>query len=665
MPAPRGPLFGREADLDHLVSLLTDRERPVLTLTGPGGVGKTSLAQAVAGRVAADFPGGVTFVDLAGTTDPSAVLPALASALGVPEEAGQGPNALAPYLADRRLLLVLDNLEQVLDCAPHLAELVVRCPDLVLLTTSRAPLRIRSEREVRVEPLGEEDAVRLFLERANAAGAELRPGDHTDAIAALCREADGLPLAIELSASAASSLGVDALRDRVLTAGADGLRDLPARQRSMEATLDWSIDLLDPDAVEVLGLLSVLTGGFSLGAAAAVSGREVLAEVRTLREHSLLTRVDDVAGEARFRLLEPVRQYAGRRWDTSEPAVAGLATYVVETARELAPCATRLERRHRPGPPRLRHRAGPELAWSGSSSSGRFDEVASVLVDCWLYLALRGRAQEGRAWIEALRDQTMSDVSRARWLVASAGLHNLMGEAAPARRDAEAALALVHASGPAELVAEASVLAGMGAVFAGDVEGAARLLDRGEGVVDPDRMPWLAAHLRIARGQAALVSGDVVQAETLLREAEEQARSLGNPFTLATTLNVLANVTELRDDHASSAALLAEAVELSAEGAMGWTLAYSLPALAGVAVRVGAARDRRPPLRCLGVLLRPARRRDVVPDDAGAGRARPHRGPVRAGRGRLPRGVGRRPGRDCGRRRRPGPGPQAARTRVM
>ena len=140
-----------------------------------------------------------------------------------------------------------------------------------------------------------------------------------------------------------------------------------------------------------------------------------------------------------------------------------------------------------------------------------------------------------------------------------------------------------------DLAVEAVVLAATGAVFLGDVDAAVDLVDRGDRLVDPARMPWHEAHLRIARGQAALVGGDVAQAERFLREAETLARSLGNPFTLATTLNVLANVTELRDDHAASALLLAEAVELSAEGSMGWTLAYSLPALAGVAVRIGEA----------------------------------------------------------------------------
>jgi hypothetical protein len=174
LPVPQGPVLGRDAEIEALAGLVTGGGARLVTLTGPGGVGKTTLAFMVAGRVTAGFPGGVTLVDLAATTDAGAVLPAVATALGVPEgDYGRTPAGLAPYLEQRRLLLVLDNLEQVLDCAAELAELVTRCPDIVVLATSRAPLRVRPEREHRVAPLGEQDAVRLFLERANSAGRTL------------------------------------------------------------------------------------------------------------------------------------------------------------------------------------------------------------------------------------------------------------------------------------------------------------------------------------------------------------------------------------------------------------------------------------------------------------------------------------------------------------
>ena len=215
----------------------------------------------------------------------------------------------------------------------------------------------------------------------------------------------------------------------------------------MEATLDWSVGLLDGNVVEVLGRLSVLAGGFSLAAAHSVAGREVLDEVRTLREHSLLTRVDEVGEDTRLRLLEPVRQYAVRRWGIDESAVAGLAAYVVETTHEqesslrgpdLVAALDLLDADE------AHVRTG--VAWLVDEQ--RWDDVASVLADSWLHRALRGRGREARSWIEQLADQPMADVSRARWLVASAGLFNVLGEAASVRRDAEAALTLVHASGP-------------------------------------------------------------------------------------------------------------------------------------------------------------------------------------------------------------------------
>ena len=197
--------------------MLGDRGTRVVTLTGPGGVGKTTLAFAVARAIGAVFPGGVVPVELAGTTDVSAVLPAVAAALGVPEAGFSGSAAgLAPFLSGRRVLLLLDNLEQLLDAAPEIAALVAHCPELVLLTTSRAPLRIRAEHEVRVAPLDQETAVGLFHERALATGGRLAgTAEEKAAVAELCTRLDGLPLAIELAASATALLQPEALVARL------------------------------------------------------------------------------------------------------------------------------------------------------------------------------------------------------------------------------------------------------------------------------------------------------------------------------------------------------------------------------------------------------------------------------------------------------------------
>jgi predicted ATPase/DNA-binding XRE family transcriptional regulator len=431
LPVPLGPVLGRDADVEALVELVTSGPRPLVTLTGPGGVGKTTLALTVAGRVAPSFAGGVSLVDLAATRDPDAVLPALATAVGVPDGGYSGsPAGLAPYLEQRRLLLVLDNLEQVLDCGPQLAELVMHCPDVVVLATSRAPLRVRPEREHRVAPLGEQDAVRLFVEVAHAAGTDLRSPDQAETIAALCREAEGLPLAIELSASAASTLGPAALLERLGTLGTEGPRDLPQRQRSIEATLDWSVELLPAPAKDLLTRLAVLSASFTPAAAEAVAGPGALSGVRTLLEHSLLTRVDAVEGPPRYRLLEPVRQYACHRWSQATEARTsarrGLGAYAHEQA-ELR--GQQLRGADQVVALDLLDADLPNMA-SGLESLvelGRHDDAADVLRHLWVHLAVRGHARDGHAWLSMVRDLPMSDRGRASWMVAHSGLAHLAG----------------------------------------------------------------------------------------------------------------------------------------------------------------------------------------------------------------------------------------------
>jgi predicted ATPase/transcriptional regulator with XRE-family HTH domain len=589
LPAPQGAVLGRDADVDAVSGLVAERVRRLVTLTGPGGVGKTTLALVVAARVADRFSGGVTLVDVAALRDPDAVLPAVATALGVPEGGYAGTGAsLAPYLEHRHVLLVLDNLEQVVDCAPQVAELVTSCPDLCVLATSRAPLRVRPEREYRVAPLGQHDALRLFLERADAAGADLGAPDQAGPVAALCQETEGLPLAIELAASAASSLGPAALLARLGSLVTEGPRDLPPRQRSIEATLDWSVELLPPPARALLGALSVVPASFTPAAAEAVGGPGALSGVHTLLEHSLLTRVDDVDGVPRYRLLEPVRQYAVHRWPQEGAAAArrGLGAHAWETAlargRQL----------------RADQQAGAldfldaELAnqTAGLRSlvdHGRHDDAADLLRHGWLHLALRGHTRDGQAWLARVRGLPMSDRGRASWMVAHAGLCHLAGDTDDLRRTSEAARDLARLAGDDLLLLEAAVLGGFGAVFAGDHDAAAALVRDHADLLASSGDGYVRTHFGIVDGQIALLSGDLPGAEHRLLEAESMARTLGNPFTLAVVLNVLATVSELREDHATSAVRLGEATELSADASLSWSLAYSLPALAGVAVRVG------------------------------------------------------------------------------
>ena len=326
----RSRLIGRERERAAARAFLVDEAVPLLTLTGPGGVGKTRLALAIAENVATAFTDGVVWIDLAPLTD-SAPLPAtIAAALALaitPDRLLD--EAIVAYLRDRQLLLVLDNCEHLFAAPGELAaRLLATCPAVQVLATSRAPLRVRGEQEFPVDPLplpasetvaptalARNEAVRLFTERARAVhpGFALS-GTNAPAVGAVCRHLDGLPLAIELAAARSKLLSPEALlaqmtnRLRLLDRGP---RDLPARQQTMRAAIAWSYDLLGPEPQRLFRQLAVFTGGWTIDSAAAVTGLDeatMLAELETLVDQSL---VRPAAGDAepRFTMLETIRAF--------------------------------------------------------------------------------------------------------------------------------------------------------------------------------------------------------------------------------------------------------------------------------------------------------------------------------------------------------------------
>ena len=297
LPVPATPFLGREHELDQVAMLLRRHEVRLVTLTGPGGSGKTRLALQAAAAAADDYDHGVWWVPLSALADPALVATAASQALGSEDE-------LSTAVGDKRLLLVLDNFEHLVDAAADVAETIGSCPHLTVLVTSREPLHVDGEWEVAVDPLREREAVELFVQRAAAVRSEFVANGE---VAEICRRLDCLPLAIELAAARVKALALPALLQRLeqrLPLLAGGSRSAPERQRTLRATIAWSYELLLPAEQATFAQLAVFAGGSTLEAAEEICGADVDA-ITSLVDKSLLRRSDD-----RYWMLQTIREYA-------------------------------------------------------------------------------------------------------------------------------------------------------------------------------------------------------------------------------------------------------------------------------------------------------------------------------------------------------------------
>ena len=430
LPRRLTSFVGRDGDVEAIGALLA--ENRLVTITGPGGIGKTSLAVETARTAADRFPDGAWFVGLADLEDPTGVRSLIARTIGLFDGPGRpASEALGPYLKDRSVLLVLDNFEHMLDAAAEVADILAASPRSGVLVTSRAPLRIAGEQEYPLDPLGDA-CVRLFVERARAVRPGWDPGANATIVDEVCTLVDRLPLGVELAAARVAHLPISAVRDRLaarLPLPGSGPRNVPDRQRTLAGAIAWSHDLLPPDTQQVLHDLAVFEGGFDLEQAALVvdaasTDGDVLDQVVTLVDHSLVQRdAPDAAGEGiRFRLLETIRAFAierlaaeGREGDTRRRhALAYLA--LAETA---AP--------NLPGPdqPRWLDRLGidyPNLraAIRWSIDSDEVEVAQRFVAGMWRFWQQTGRLEEATDLAEAMLRLPGSDAPTATRLAAAA-----------------------------------------------------------------------------------------------------------------------------------------------------------------------------------------------------------------------------------------------------
>ncbi len=667
LPIAPTPLIGRAQDIAAVAAMLRDADGRLVTLVGPGGVGKTRLALEIARSTAGEIAAGAAAVPLAAIREPALVLPAIARALDVQEDVGRPlAEALGDTLRCREMLLVLDNLEQVLTAAPAIADLLERCQRLRVLATSRAPLRVRAERTFPVEPLALPDpgadsqpnqivaapAVVLFVDRARAvrAGFEIT-SSNAAAVAEVCRRLDGIPLGIELAAARTKVLPPQALLDRLgdrfaLLTG--GPRDLPERQRTMRAAIAWSYDLLATDEQALLRGLAVFEGGFDLDVAEAVGGLlggegeegrppsspSPLDALATLVDTSLVEQEIGADGGPRFVTLETIRAFGLEQLTAQgeeDRARAAHAAFFLDLAKRMEPdwygpgfaaCLARVS----PEQANLRAAIG-WLERSGSADAAL--ELAAALVFFWFY---HGPVGEGRVWLERLlaKSDPRPSVARAKALEWAANLAGKQGEADRAAALAAEAVNIARASGDRQSLGLA--LCTLGAFLrqqgspgeTGPLFEEALALFRALGLGEFTALPLLNL------GLLAYDAGDDARARALLTEALGLRLRAGNEAGAAIVRHAIADLSRERGDRAEAAARYREnlTVYRSLRDASGIAdsltgMALSLAAGAGPerAVRVLAAaaavRDG------LGATVHASLRKD---DDAFLARARTEMG---------------------------------------
>ena len=611
LPVQPTPLIGREVELAAVAELVSRAGVRLVTLTGPGGSGKTRLALQAAAELVEDFPHGVYFVALEPIADLALVLPTIAQTIGLRESGGASlADRLKDLLADKRLLLVLDNVEQLVEAAPELAKLLATAPELKLLVTSRTPLNLSGEHEFSVPSLSLPDlahlpelasisqyeAVALFVDRARAVKADFAvTSANAPAVAEMCVRLDGLPLAIELAASRAKLLSPQALLARLeqrfdLLVG--GPRDMPARQQTLRATIDWSYGLLGRDEQTLLARLAVFVGGSTLEAVEAVCGGEgLLTGLTTLIDSNLLRQEEQPDGEPRFTMLESIRAYSldlleasgeaedvRRRHADHFVSVAGRIEDDVRTKPDVDWLA--LEREHD------NFRAA--LNWlSAHDEHESLVRLTAGLVRFW---ERRGHVAEGKIWSDiglALAPQLPVALKAQVWLTAASLVWHLE-EYQQSREFALCALALFRQIGDRYYEAHSLDVASISTSLAGDYADADSLADEAKAIYrELGELDIRVLQITHNQGLSAIERGDLSRARACLEENLRGSREFGSDWQTGNAAADLGILALYEHGYGDAVPLFVESLESARRTGWPINIAYCLRGLGSVAVAKG------------------------------------------------------------------------------
>ncbi|MDQ3380920.1 MAG: adenylate/guanylate cyclase domain-containing protein, partial [Actinomycetota bacterium] len=531
LPVPATAFLGRDRELAEVVELLSREDTRLLTLTGPGGMGKTRLGLQAAAEASDSFPYGVFWVPLAPLRDPDLVLETAAQVVG-------SKNGLAEHIADKELLLLFDNFEHVVEAGAELGDLLAACPNLELLVTSRERLRVRGEQTYPVPPLAESDGEALFVARARAVDPSFA---ESEAVGELCTRLDELPLALELAAARTALFSPEQLLER-LSQRLDllkGERDADPRQQTLRATIAWSHDLLTEDEQRLFARLSVFAGGCSYESAEEIAGADP-DTLESLLDKSLLRKRDSKLGP-RYWMLETIREFAAERLELSGPAGdlhRRHAEHFLALAQRLAP--------HLP----VTREWLDEIEAEHDNVRAALDrlgavgetQLAQLLAEAiWRFWKLRGHQAESQRRFDALLAADDRPTSaRAHALNAAAGMAVENKDYLTGRHYAEEALAIHEERGDAWGTARSFYMLGYAAIESGDFETAMPLFEKTVELLTDLGYEHFAGMATFNLAWACEELGEVARAKELTEQNLVRARSIGSPALEATALVELA-----------------------------------------------------------------------------------------------------------------------------